>query len=173
MYPLSKHPHPSTSRCTNGHNNLVQELDDAHKHCNCGDSTLFCVPTRAPVVARQQARPQPSKNCTCESPRSAAQCALCVPRSACSWNVHHSVEELNRKHEEPDELLELPLHDHRDVTNQGTQHLYPALGQRCTPLHFVGCSKSDFFLASISIRFLLTVLMKKTILGPISGVWCV
>ena len=44
-------------------------------------------PTRAPVIAQQQARPQPSKNCTCESPRSAAQCALCVPRSACSWNV--------------------------------------------------------------------------------------
>ena len=34
------------------------------------------------------------KNCTRESPRSAAQCALCVPRSARSWNVHHSVDEL-------------------------------------------------------------------------------
>ena len=59
------------------------------------------------------------------SPRSAAQCALCAPRSACSWNVHHSVEELNRRHQEIDELLELPLHDHRDVTNQSTQYRHP------------------------------------------------
>ena len=36
--------------------------------------------------------------------------------------------------------------------------------------HVVGCSKSDFFWASISIRFHLTVLMKKSILGRISGV---
>ena len=90
-------------------------------------------PTRTPVIAQQQARSQPSKNCTCESPLSTAQCALCVPRSACSWNVHHSVEELNRRHEEPDELLELPLHDHRDVTNQSTQFLYPALNTSIVP----------------------------------------
>ena len=32
---------------------------------------------------------------TVRSPRSAVQCALCVPRSACNWKVHHSVEELN------------------------------------------------------------------------------
>ena len=32
---------------------------------------------------------------TVRSPRSAVQCARCVPRSACNWKVHHSVEELN------------------------------------------------------------------------------
>ena len=30
------------------------------------------------------------------SSRSAAQCALCVPRSACSWNIRRAVEELNQ-----------------------------------------------------------------------------
>ena len=36
-------------------------------------------------------------------------------------------------------------------------------------IFFVGCSKSDFFCASISLRFLLTVLCEKSIFGPISG----
>ena len=36
---------------------------------------------------------------------------------------------------------------------------------------FVGCSKSDFFLASISLRFLLTVLLQRNqFLGPSRGV---
>ena len=34
---------------------------------------------------------------------------------------------------------------------------------------FVGCSKFDFFGVSISLRFLLTVLMKKSNFGPVSG----
>ena len=73
-------------------------------------------PTRATVAAQQQAHKQPSKNCTCESPRSAAQCALCVPRSAYSWNVHHSVDELKHTRVHEQRLLALMLHVHRDST---------------------------------------------------------
>ena len=38
---IARPPSPPPSRCTNGHNNLVQELDDT-QNCNCGDSTVLC-----------------------------------------------------------------------------------------------------------------------------------
>ena len=72
-------------------------------------------PTRAPVVAQQQAHDNHPQNCTFEGPRSAAQCALCVPRSACSWNVHHSADELKHIRVHEQRLLELMLHVHRDI----------------------------------------------------------
>ena len=35
-----------------------------------------------------------------------------------NWNVHHSVEELNLRHEELEELLELVAEKHKDVRNK-------------------------------------------------------
>ena len=114
MYPKSNQDCATQSRCTDGYNNLVQELDSNHKHCNCGTPQFLRAPTRAPVVAQQQAHDNHTKNCTCESPRSAAQCALCVPGSASSWMstillTTRSTTGFIRR------LLELVLHVHRDV----------------------------------------------------------
>ena len=72
--------------------------------------SLLRAPTRAPVAAQQQARNNHARI------RSAAQCALCVPRSACSWNVHPSVDELKHTRVHEQKLLELMLHVHRDST---------------------------------------------------------
>ena len=80
----------------------------------------------APVVAQQQALNTIPRTWTCGTPRSCAQCALCIANEVPNWNVHHSVEEMNqpslRTHtiwtagpqQEPG-LLELVQHDHRDV----------------------------------------------------------
>ena len=95
-----------------------QALRDTRETATAELHSFLCDPTRAPVAAQQQARKQPSKNCTCESPRSAAKCVQCVPRSACSWNVHHSVDELKHTRVHEQRLLELMLHVHRDSTRR-------------------------------------------------------
>ena len=62
-------------------------------------------PTRAPVAAQQQARNNHARIRTAE---------LRVPRSACSWNVHPSVDELKYTRVHEQKPLELMLHVHRD-----------------------------------------------------------
>ena len=81
-------------RCTNGHSNLVQELDEPKTataeapqfSAQPNQSTCRCRATGASTTI--------PKTVTVRSPRSVVQCALCVPRSACNWKVHHSVEKL-------------------------------------------------------------------------------
>ena len=67
------------------------------------------------TAATSTATAETPQNCSCEGPRSAGQCALCVPRSACSWNVHHSVDELKHIGVHEQKLLKLMLHVHRDI----------------------------------------------------------
>ena len=74
---------------------------------------LTARPNQGTCHCKQQAHPQPPRTVPVRSPRSLHRYVLCVPRSACSWNVHHSVEKLNQRYEELDKLQELPLHDHR------------------------------------------------------------
>ena len=68
------------SRCTTGHNNLVQELDDTHKHCNCGDSTVNCAtqPGHLSLHNNRRVNKHP-KNCTCEI--STVCCTVCTVRT--------------------------------------------------------------------------------------------
>ena len=71
----------------------------------------FCAPQPGHLSLHNNKR-----TTTIRRTRSAAQCALCVPRSACNWNVHHSVDELNHIRVHEQRLLELMLHVHRDST---------------------------------------------------------
>ena len=88
-------PSMAPSHCTNGHSNLVQELDEPKTataeapqfSAQPNQSTCRCTATGASTTI--------PRTVTVRSPRSAVQCALCVPRTACNWKVHHSVEELN------------------------------------------------------------------------------
>ena len=59
-----------------------------------------------------------------------AQCALCVPRSASSWNVHHSVDELK---EGPKTAGTYAAYSQGHPQQRDGQYFYPALAWRCTP----------------------------------------
>ena len=77
------------------------------------NSTVFCAPQPGHLSLHNKRRMT-----TIPRTRSAAQCALCVPRSACSWNVHHSVDELKHTRVHEQRLLELMLHVHKDSTRR-------------------------------------------------------
>ena len=48
------------------------------------------------VSLHNNRRSHHTKNWTCGTPRSCAQCALCIANEVTNWNVQHSVEELRR-----------------------------------------------------------------------------
>ena len=75
-------------------------------------------PSPAPVVANDGRVSDLSKNCRCGVSRVLHSFALCVPTTAYNWNVWHFYHELNVRHlqkHEQEGLLELRLHDDRDV----------------------------------------------------------
>ena len=60
------------------------------------------------------------------------------------WNVEHSVEELNQRHQ--DGLQERRLYDHRHInrSSHGGQYLHPALAWRCVDEPSPGSSQKMF-----------------------------
>ena len=111
-----------------GTTTLSNNWTTPQNHCSCGDSTVFCAtqPGHLSLHTNRRVHKNP-KNCTCESPRSAAQCALCVPRSVCSWNVHHSIDELN---EGPKTAGAYAACSQGHPQPRGGQYFHPALAWR-------------------------------------------
>ena len=103
------------------------------------DSTIFCALQPGHCRCTTTGTDNQPKNCTCEGPRSAAQCALCVPGAASSWmstillvtksttgfirRLNHAVDELKHTRGHEHRLLELVVHVHRDVHSTSTAKL--------------------------------------------------